>query len=119
MMDEVDRLNDTEPQPQRRAVRSAAFEVRLGPQPADFPVTEFRDGLTAALREDTDLAALGVGREGAEAHARVLSLAVDGPIAGTPEIIYRVRVEIGPGPLDRARLHALIADNVRAELSIL
>jgi len=119
-MDEIDVLNETELPQTRRQVRSGSYEARTGPQPPGFPLETFRANLKAALMEDTELTGLGKGLEDEEEHhASVIGVAVDGPIATDPEIVYRVRMEFGDGKIDHRRIREIISDNVRAELRLL
>jgi len=119
-MDEIDVLNETEQPQTRRQVRPSSYEVPLGPQPADFPFEAFRAGLKAALIEDADLQGLGKATrdEDDEAHAPVAGIAVDGPVSTTPQVVYRVRIDFGPGRIDRTLVQEIINDNVQAELKL-
>jgi hypothetical protein len=118
-MDEIDVLNETEQLQTRRQVRSSTYEANLGSHPPDFPFEAFRAGLKAALMEDADLTSLGKTKDDDdEPHAPVIGIAVDGPLATDPKVTYRVRIDFGAGPIDRALVQEIINDNVQAELKL-
>jgi hypothetical protein len=118
-LDEIDILNEAEPRTVRREVRSATFQTGIGPQPEGFPFEELREGLSISLRSDPDVVGpfRNVGDE--PTRARALSVAVDGPTPCPTGSVYQVRMEFGPGQIDRETIREVIADTVWSELKLL
>ena len=84
-----------------------------------FDADSFRRGLQEALVQDPDLLALGRRQGGFNDHARFVGVGVE--VAGTvaPAVAYRVRIDFKPdGGIDRDIVDAIIADNVKAELTV-
>jgi hypothetical protein len=79
----------------------------------------FRQGLQEALVQDPDLLALGRRQGGFNDHARFVGVGVEPAVAVASAAAYRVRIDFKPeGRIDRDVVDAIIADNVKAEMTL-
>ena len=119
-MDDIDVLTELELlKPARRLVRSIYHIVRLDEHPDAVSSDSFHHGLQEALREDPDLIHLGKTHGGSVGeHAPFVGVAVEGPFSDQDGFFLKVRVEFGPGLLDRVLIEEVIEDNVKAEMSL-
>ena len=79
----------------------------------------FRRGLQEALVQDPDLLALGRRQGGFDDHAGFVGVGVEQAVAIAPAVAYRVRIDFKPdGWIDREVVDAIIADNVKAEMTL-
>ena len=116
-MDAVDHL--TENQGPIAPTRSVYFDVVVEAKKPGFDADSFRQGLQEALVQDPDLLALGRRQGGFNDHARFVGVGVEHAVAIAPAAAYRVRIDFRPdGGIDRDIVDAIIADNVKAELTV-
>jgi hypothetical protein len=118
-LDPVDLLTENQgPIPPTRP-RSVYFDVVVEARKPGFDADSFRQGLQEALVQDPDLLALGRRRGGFNDHARFVGVGVEAAVAAVPAAACRVRMDFMPdGRIDRDVVDAIIADNVRAELTL-
>jgi len=94
------------------------FDVVVEAGRPGFDADSFRQGLQEALVQDPDLLALGRRQGGFNDHARFVGVGVEQAVAVAPAAAYRVRIDFKPdGGIDRDVVDAIIADNVKAELT--
>ena len=116
-MDDVDLLTESPIAPPRP--RSVYFDVVVEAKKPGFDADSFRQGLQEALVQDPDLLALGRRQGGFNDHARFVGVGVEQAVAIAPAAAYRVRIDFRPdGGIDRDIVDAIIADNVKAELTV-
>ena len=116
-MDAVDHL--TENQGPIAPTRPVYFDVVVEAKKPGFDADSFRQGLQEALVQDPDLLALGRRQGGFNDHARFVGVGVEQVMAAAPAVAYRVRIDFRPnGRIDRDVVDAIIADNVRAEMTL-
>jgi hypothetical protein len=117
ILDAVDHL--TENQGPIAATRPVYFDVVVEARKPSFDADGFRRGLQEALVQDPDLLALGRRQGGFNDHARFVGVGVEQAVAAAPAAAYRVRIDFrSDGRIDRDVVDAIIADNVRAELTL-
>ena len=76
-------------------------------------------GCRRRLSRDPALLALGRRHGGFTDHAGFVGVGVEQAVAIAPAVAYRVRIDFKPdGWIDRAVVDAIIADNVKAELTL-
>ena len=115
-MDEVDLL--TEAQSPIAPPRPVYFDVVVEAGRPGFDADSFRQGLQEALVQDPDLLALDRKHGGFNDHAGFVGVGVEQAVAVAPAATYRVRIDFTPdGWIDREVVDAIIADNVKAELT--
>ena len=116
-MDAVDLLTEGPISPPR--LRSFYFNVVVEAGRPGFDADSFRQGLQEALVHDPDLLALGRRQGGFNDHARFVGVGVEVAVAAALSAAYRVRIDFKPdGWIDRAVVDAIIADNVKAALTL-
>jgi hypothetical protein len=116
ILDAVDLL--TENQGPIAPTRPVYFDVVVEAKKPGFDADSFRLGLQEALVQDPDLLALGRRQGGFNDHARFVGVGVEQAVAVAPAAAYRVRIDFKPdGGIDRDVVDAIIADNVKAELT--
>jgi hypothetical protein len=116
ILDAVDLL--TENQGPIAPTRPVYFDVVVEAKKPGFDADSFRQGLQEALVQDPDLLALGRRQGGFNDHARFVGVGVEQAVAVAPAAAYRVRIDFKPdGGIDRDVVDAIIADNVKAELT--
>jgi hypothetical protein len=114
-LDAVDLLTET--QGPIAPTRPVYFDVVVEAKKSGFDADSFRQGLQEALVQDPDLLALGRRQGGVNDHAR-FGVGVEPAVAAAPAAAYRVRIDFMPdGRIDRDVVDAIIADNVKAELT--
>jgi hypothetical protein len=127
ILDDVDLLTESPIAPPRP--RSVYFDVVVEAGRPGFDAVEagrpgfdadsFRQGLQEALVQDPDLLALGRKQGGFNDHAGFVGVGVEVAVAAAPAAAYRVRIDFKPdGWIDRDVVDAIIADNVKAELTL-
>ena len=117
ILDDVDLL--TEKARSLRPGRSVYFDVVVEAGRPGFDADSFRQGLQEALVQDPDLLALGRKHGGFNDHAGFVGVGVEQAVAIAPAAAYRVRIDFKPdGWIDREVVDAIIADNVKAELTL-
>jgi hypothetical protein len=117
-LDDVDLLTDTQSPISPIRPRSVYFDVVVEAAKPGFDADSFRQGLQEALVQDPDLLALGSKQGGFNDHAGFVGVGVDVAVAVAPAAAYRVRIDFRPdGWIDRDVVDAIIADNVKAELT--
>ena len=117
ILDDVDLLTESPIAPTRP--RSVYFDVVVEAGRPGFDADSFRQGLQEALVQDPDLLALGRRQGGFTDHARFVGVGVEPAVAAAPAAAYRVRIDFKPdGRIDRDVVDAIIADNVKAELTL-
>jgi hypothetical protein len=90
----------------------------VGAKKPGFDANSFRRRLQEALVQDPDLLALGRRQSGFNDHAQFVGIGVEQAVAAGPAAAYRVRIDFKPeGRIDRDVIDAIIADNVKAELT--
>jgi len=100
--------------------RSVYFDVVVEAGRPGFHADSFRQSLQEALVQDPDLLALGRKHGGFNDHAGFVGVGVEPAVAVAPTVAYRVRIDFKPdGWIDRDVVDAIIADNVKAELTLL
>jgi hypothetical protein len=115
-LDAVDHL--TENQGPIAPTRPVYFDVVVEAKKPGFDADSFRQGLQEALVHDPDLLALGRRQDGFNYHAEFVGVGVEQAVAAAPAAAYRVRIDFKPdGWIDREVVDAIIADNVKAELT--
>ena len=118
-MDDVDLLTETQSPISPMRPRSVYFDVVVEAAKPGFDVDSFRQGLQEALVQDPDLLALGRRQGGFNDHAGFVGVGVEVTVAVVPAVAYRVRIDFKPdGWIDRDVVDAIIADNVKAELTL-
>ena len=116
-MDAVDLLTESPIAPPR--LRSVYFDVIVEVGRSGFDADSFRQGLQEALVQDPDLLALGRRQGGFNDHAGFVGVGVEPAVAAAPAAALRVRIDFKPdGRIDRDVVDAIIADNVKAELTL-
>ena len=117
-MDAVDHLTENQGPLAPTRPRSVYFDVAVEAKKPGFDADSFRRGLQEALVQDPDLLALGGRQGGFNDHARFVGVGVEQAVAAATAATYRVRIDFKPdGWIDRAVVDAIIADNVKAELT--
>ena len=118
-MDAVDHLTENQGPIAPTRPRSVYFDVVVEARKSGFDADSFRQGLQEALVQDPDLLALGRRQGGFNDHARFVGVGVDPAVAAAPAVACRVRIDFRPdGGIDRDIVDAIIADNVKAELTV-
>ena len=118
-MDAVDHLTENQDPIAPTRPRSVYFDVVVEAGRSGFDADSFRQGLQEALVQDPDLLALGRTQGGSNDHARFVGVGVEPPVAAAPAVAYRVRIDFKPdGRIDRDVVDGIIADNVRAEMTL-
>ena len=118
-MDAVDHLTENQGPIAPTRPRSVYFDVVVEAKKPGFDADSFRQGLQEALVQDPDLLALGRRQSGFNDHARFIGVGVEHAVAIAPAAAYRVRIDFRPdGGIDRDVVDAIIADNVKAELTL-
>jgi len=116
-LDAVDHL--TENQGPIAPTRPVYFDVVVEAKKPGFDVDSFRRGLQEALVQDPDLLALGRRQGGFNDHAGFVGVGVEPAVVAAPTVACRVRIDFRPdGRIDRDVVDAIIADNVKAELTL-
>ena len=114
ILDAVDLLTESPIAPPRPVY----FDVVVEAGRPGFDADSFRQGLQEALVQDPDLLALGRKQGGFNDHAGFVGVGVEQAVAIAPAAAYRVRIDFTPdGWIDRDVVDAIIADNVKAELT--
>ena len=117
ILDDVDLLTET--QSPISPTRPVYFDVVVEAGRPGFDADSFRRGLQEALVQDPDLLALGRKHGGFNDHAGFVGVGVEQAVAIAPAAAYRVRIDFKPdGRIDREVVDAIIADNVKAELTL-
>ena len=117
-MDAVDHLTENQGPIAPTRPRSVYFDVVVEARKPGFDADSFRQGLQEALVQDPDLLALGRRQGGFNDHAGFVGVGVEQAVAVAPAAAYRVRIDFRPdGGIDRDVVDAIIADNVKAELT--
>jgi hypothetical protein len=117
ILDDVDLL--TEAQGPIAPPRPVYFDVVVEAGRPGFDADSFRQGLQEALVQDPDLLALGRKHAGFNDHAGFVGVGVEVAVAAAPAAAYQVRIDLTPdGWIDREVVDAIIADNVKAELTL-
>jgi hypothetical protein len=115
ILDDIDLLTESPISP----TRPVYFDVVVEAGRPGFDVDSFRRGLQEALVQDPDLLALGRKHGGFNDHAGFVGVGVEQAVAVAPAVAYRVRIDFKPdGWIDREVVDAIIADNVKAELTL-
>jgi hypothetical protein len=118
-LDAVDHLTENQGPIAPTRLRSVYFDVVVEAKKPGFDADSFRQGLQEALVQDPDLLALGRRQGGFTDHARFVGVGVEPPVAAAPAAAYRVRIDFKPeGRIARDVVDAIIADNVRAEMTL-
>ena len=118
-MDAVDHLTENQGPIAPTRPRSVYFDVVVEVGRPGFDADSFRRGLQEALVQDPDLLALGRRQGGFNDHAGFVGVGVEPAVAAAPAAALRVRIDFKPdGRIDRDVVDAIIADNVRAELTL-
>ena len=113
ILDDVDLLTESPIAP----TRPVYFDVVVEAGRPGFDADSFRQGLQEALVQDPDLLALGRKHGGFNDHAGFVG--VEQAVAIAPAATYRVRIDFTPdGWIDRDVVDTIIADNVKAELTL-
>jgi hypothetical protein len=116
ILDAVDLL--TENQGPIAPTRPVYFDVVVEAKKPGLDAGSFRRGLQEALVQDPDLLALGRRQGGFNDHAGFVGVGVEPAVAAAPAAALRVRIDFKPdGRIDREVVDAIIADNVKAELT--
>jgi hypothetical protein len=116
-LDAVDLL--TENQGPIAPTRPVYFDVVVEAGRAGSDADSFGQGLQEALVQDPDLLALGRRQGGFTDHARFVGVGVEQAVAVAPAAVYWVRIDFTPGGwIDREVVDTIIADNVKAELTL-
>ena len=116
-MDAVDHLTENQGPIAPTRLRSVYFDVVVEAGRPGFDADSFRQGLQEALVQDPDLLALGRRQGGFTDHARFVD--VEQAVAVASAAAYRVRIDFKPdGGIDRDVIDAIIADNVKAALTL-
>jgi hypothetical protein len=119
ILDDVDFLTETQRSIAPTRPRSVYFDVVVEAKKPGFDADSLRRGLQEALVQDPDLLALGRRQGGFNDHARFVGAGVESAVAVAPAAAFRVRIDFRPdGRTDRDVVDAIIADNVRAELTL-
>ena len=117
LLDDVDLL--TEARSPIAPTRPVYFDVVVEAGRPGFDAASFHQGLQEALVQDPDLLALGRKQGGFNDHAGFVGVGVEQAVAIAPAVAYRVRIDFTPdGWIDREVVDAIIADNVKAELTL-
>ena len=117
-MDAVDHLTENQGPIAPTRLRSVYFDVVVEAKKPGFDADSFRRGLQEALVQDPDLLALGRRQGGFNDHLFV-GVGVEPAVAAAPAAALRVRIDFKPdGRIDRDVVDAIIADNVKAELTL-
>src|SRR3954462_8876756 len=117
ILDDVDLLTET--QSPIAPPRPVYFDVVVEAGRPGFDADSFRQGLQEALVQDPDLLALGRQHGGFNDHARFVGVGVEQAVAVAPTVAWRVRIDFRPeGRIDRDVVDAIIADNVKAEMTL-
>jgi hypothetical protein len=117
ILDAVDLL--TENQGPIAPTRPVYFDVVVEAKKPGLDAGSFRRGLQEALVQDPDLLALGRRQGGFNDHAGFVGVGVEPAVAAAPAAALRVRIDFKPdGRIDRDVVDAIIADNVKAELTL-
>ena len=118
-MDDVDLLTENQGPIAPPRLRSVYFDVVVEAGRPGFDADSFRQGLQEALVQDPDLLALGRKHGGFNDHAGFVGVGVEQAVAVAPAAAYRVRIDFKPdGGIDRDVVDAIIADNIKAELTL-
>jgi hypothetical protein len=118
-LDAVDHLTENQGPIAPTRPRSVYFDVIVEVGRPGFDADSFRQGLQEALVQDPDLLALGRQHGGFNDHARFVGVGVEPAVAVAPAVAWRVRIDFRPeGRIDRDVVDAIIADNVKAELTL-
>jgi hypothetical protein len=118
-LDAVDHLTENQGPVAPTRPQSVYFDVVIETKQSGFDANSFRQGLQEALVQDPDLLALGRRQGGFNDHARFVGVGVEKAVAAAPAAAFRVRIDFRPdGQIDRDVIDAIIADNVRAELTL-
>ena len=119
ILDDVDLLTETRDPIAPPRPRSVYFDVVVEAGRPGFDADSFRQGLQEALVQDPDLLALGRKHGGFNDHAGFVGVGVEQVVAVAPAVAYQVRIDFTPdGWIDRDVVDAIIADNVKAELTV-
>ena len=117
ILDDVDLLTENQGPIAPPRLRSFYFDVVVEVGRPGFDADSFRQGLQEALVQDPDLLALGRKHGGFNDHAGFVGVGVEQAVAVAPATAYRVRIDFKPdGWIDL--VDAIIADNVKAELTL-
>jgi len=118
-LDAVDHLTENQGPIAPTRLRSVYFDVVVEAKKPGFDADSFRQGLQEALVQDPDLLALGRRQGGFNDHAGFVGVGVEPAVAAAPAAALRVRIDFKPdGRIDRDVVDAIIADNVKAELTL-
>jgi hypothetical protein len=118
-LDAVDLLTENQGPIAPTRPRSVYFDVVVEAKNPGFDADSFRQGLQEALVQDPDLLALGRQHGGFNDHAGFVGVGVEPAVAAAPAAAWRVRIDFRPdGRIDRDVVDAIIADNVKAELTL-
>ena len=118
-MDAIDHLTENQGRIAPTQPRSVYFDVVVETKKPGFDADSFRQGLQAALVQDPDLLVFGRRLAGFNDHARLVGIGVEQAVVAAPAAAWRVSVDFQPdGRIDRDVVDAIIADNVRAELTL-
>ena len=118
-MDDVDLMTENQSPIALTRPRSVYFDVVVEAGRPGFDADSFRQGLQEALVQDPDLLALGRKHGGFNDHAGFVGVGVEQAVAAAPAVAYRVRIDFKPdGWIDCEVVDAIIADNVKAELTL-
>ena len=119
ILDDVDLLTENQGPIAPPRLRSVYFGVVVKTKKPGFDADSFRQGLQEALVQDPDLLALGRTESGFNDHARFVGVGVEQAVAAAPAAAWRVRIDFKPdGWIDRDVVDAIIADNVKAEMTL-
>ena len=114
ILDDVDLLTESPIAP----TRPVYFDVVVEAGRPGFDADSFRQGLQEALVQDPALLALGRKHGGFNDHAGFVGVGVEQAVAVAPAAAYRMCIDFKPdGGIDREVVDAIIADNVKAELT--
>ena len=117
ILDAVDLLTENQGPIAPPRLRSVYFDVVVEAGRPSFDADSFRRGLQEALVQDPDLLALGRRQGSFTDHTWFVD--VEQAVAVAPAAAYRVRIDFRPdGGIDRDIVDAIIADNVKAELTV-
>ncbi|GEO43208.1 hypothetical protein SAE02_73560 [Skermanella aerolata] len=118
-MDAVDHLTENQDPITPTRPRSVYFDVVVEAGRPGFDAGSFCQGLQEALVQDPDLLALGRRQGGFNDHARFVGVGVEQAVAATSAAAYRVRIDFkSEGRIDHDVVDAIIADNVKAEMTL-
>jgi hypothetical protein len=118
-LDAVDHLTENQSPIAPTRPLSVYFDIVVEAGRPGFDADSFRQGLQEALVQDPDLLALGRQHGGFNDHARFVGVGVEPAVAVAPAVAWRVRIDFrSEGRIDRDVVDAIIADNVKAELTL-